>query len=48
MATKTEKLTFSTTAGSKLTYVGKVPKIIFEKIERKIDWFLSIFGWKST
>ena len=37
MATKTEKLPFCTIAGPKLTYVGKVPKIIFEKNDIKID-----------
>ena len=37
MATKTEKMHFCTIAGPKLTYVGKVPKIIFEKNDIKID-----------
>ena len=36
MATKTEKMPFFTIAGLKLTYVGKVPKIIFEKLTQKI------------
>ena len=36
MATKTEKMPFFTIAGPKLTYVGKVPKIIFENLTQKM------------
>ena len=36
MATKTEKLPFFAIAGPKLTYVGKVPKMIFEKLTQKV------------
>ena len=48
MAAKTEKMPFFTITGPKLTYVGKVPKIIFEKLTKKIDQFWSVFGWEST
>ena len=40
MATKTEKLPFFTIAGPKLTYVGKVTKIIFESLREKLINFL--------
>ena len=36
MAAKTEKMPFFTIAGPKLTYVGKVPKIIFENLREKL------------
>ena len=39
MAAKTKKMPFFTTAGPKLTYVGKVPKINFEKLDTKNDQF---------
>ena len=39
MATKTEKMPFFTIAGPKLAYVGKVPKIIFEKLIQKFTNF---------
>ena len=42
MATKTEKMPFFAIAGSKLTYVGKVPKMIFEKFIQKLVNFESI------
>ena len=48
MAVKTEKMPFFTIAGPKLTYVGKVPKINFEKFDTKNYQFWSLFGWKST
>ena len=48
MAAKTEKMPFFTIAGPKLTYVGKVPKINFEKLYTNNYQFLSLFGWKST
>ena len=36
MATKTEKLPFKSLTHSKWSYVGKVPKIIFEKLTHKL------------
>ena len=36
MATKTEKMRFWIVAHSKWSYVGKVPKIIFEKLTQKL------------
>ena len=36
MAAKTEKMPFFTIAGPKMTYVGKVPKIIFENLTQKL------------
>ena len=48
MVAKTEKLPFWQYTHSKWSYVGKVPKINFEKLTWKIDQFLSIFGPKSS
>ena len=36
MATKTEKMPFWIVTHSKWSYVGKVPKIIFEKLTQKL------------
>ena len=36
MAGKTEKLQFKSYTHSKSCYVGKVPKIIFEKFDKKL------------
>ena len=36
MAAKIEKMPFFTIAGPKLTYVGKVPKTIFENLSEKL------------
>ena len=45
MASKTEKLPFKSYAHSKWSYVGKVPKIIFEKLIQKfIDFEVSLVG----
>ncbi len=45
MAAKTEKMPFFTIAGPKLTYVGKVPKIIFENlIEILINFEVFLVG----
>ena len=43
---KTEKLPFFTIAGPKLTYVGKVPKIIFENLREKLINFEANFVGK--
>ena len=43
MAAKTEKMPFFTIACSKLTYVGKVPKIIFENLSEKLINFKAYF-----
>ena len=36
MATKTEKINFKSYTHPKCSYVGKVPKIIFEKLTQKL------------
>ena len=43
MATKTEKMRFWIVAHSKLCYVGKVPKLIFEKLTLKKISILKYF-----
>ena len=43
MTAKTEKMPFFTIAGPKLTYVGKVPKIIFENLTEKLINFQVFF-----
>ena len=43
MATKTEKMRFWIVAHSNWDYVGKEPKLIFEKFDSKIDQFWKAF-----
>ena len=43
MAAKTEKMRFWIVAHSKWSYVGKVPKIIFEKLTQKLIDFKDIW-----
>ena len=44
MATKTEKMRFWIVAHSKWGYVGKVPKLIFEKLTQKLISILKHFS----
>ena len=44
MATKTEKMRFWIVAHSKYSYVGKVPKIIFEKLTQNIIRIIKPFS----
>ena len=46
MATKTEKLPFKSIAHPNIIYVGKVPKIIFEKMAQKLINFEAFFVGK--
>ena len=46
MATKTEKMRFWIVAHSKCCYVGKVPKMIFEKLTQKMIDFKAIMVGK--
>ena len=46
MATKTEKLPFKSYAHSKCSYVGKVPKLVFEKFMFKLIIFEAFFVGK--
>ena len=46
MATKTEKLLFKSYTHEKWSYVGKVPKIIFENLTQKLINFYAFFVGK--
>ena len=46
MATKTEKMRFWIVAHSKWDYVGKVPKLVFEKLTKRLINFEAFFAKK--
>ena len=46
MAAKTEKMQFKSYTHSKWSYVGKVPKLIFEKITQKLINFQEFYVGK--